>query len=134
GGTIQTRCESLTIQQVRRNNRSLQKFYDARYIDTRTGEKASGQELNSGRRTRNKNHNTENLHKYHGHKVKKGQVSIRRQRYPLQPFDTVLYYGQRYLVKGVQNKGAYIKLDGLAKPVKTSVVKLLYYGKGLCVL
>ncbi len=43
-------------------------------------------------------------------------------------------HGQRYRVKGVQNRVAYIKLDGLAKPVKTSAVKLLYYGKGLCVL
>jgi len=55
-------------------------------------------------------------------------------RYPLQPWDTVIFKGKRYFVKEVQNKGAYIKLDGLAKPVKTSAVKLLYYGKGLCVL
>jgi len=134
GGTGQARCKPLSIKQVRRNNRSLQKFYDAWYIDTRTGETAAGQELFCGRRTRNKNLNSENYHKYRGHKVKKGRVSIRRQRYPLQPWDTVLFAGKRYLVKGVQNRGAYIKLDGLAKPVKTSAVKLLYYGKGLCVL
>ena len=69
GGTNQSRTIPITIQQVRRNNRSLQKFYDAKYIDLGTGEKASGQELNCGRRTRNKNLNTENLRKYRGEKV-----------------------------------------------------------------
>ena len=132
GGTSQTRAEPLQMEQIRRNNRSLQKFYDAQYIDTRTGKKASGQELNSGRRTRNKNLNGENLRQYRGRKVSKGRVSIRRRRYPYQPKDLVLYEGQRYLVKGMQNYGAYIKLDGLAKPVKTSLVSSLRWRKGIC--
>jgi len=72
----------ITVQQVRRNNRSLQKFYDAKYIDLRTGEKVNGQELNCGWRTRNKNLNTENLRKYHGKKISPGRVSIRKRRYP----------------------------------------------------
>ena len=37
------------VKQVRRNNRSLAKFYDAKYIDSRTGEKVSGQDLFNGR-------------------------------------------------------------------------------------
>jgi len=57
--------------------------------DTRTGETAAGQELFCGRRTRNKNLNSENLHKYRGHKVKNGRVNMRRQRYPLQVRDFV---------------------------------------------
>lgn len=131
GGTNQSRTIPITIQQVRRNNRSLQKFYDAKYIDLRTGEKASGQELNCGRRTRNKNLNTENLRKYRGKKLSPGRVNIRKQRYPYQPGDTVLYEGQKCTVKGVQNLGIYIKLSELSKPVKTSEVSILYYGKGL---
>jgi hypothetical protein len=75
------------------------KFYDARYIDTRIGKPAAGREFFSGRRTRNKNLNSENLHKYRGHKVKKGRLNIRRQRYPLQPWDTVVFNGQRHRVK-----------------------------------
>jgi 5-methylcytosine-specific restriction endonuclease McrA len=34
GGTTQIRAELLLMEQIRRNNRSLQKFYDAKYIDT----------------------------------------------------------------------------------------------------
>ncbi len=131
GGNTQERTTPIAIIQVRRNNRSLQKFYDAKYIDTRTGQKVSGQELNNGRRTRNKNLNTENLHKYRGQKVSKGRVSIRKKKYSLQPADTVSYEGKKYEVKGVQNSGLYVKLSELSKPVKVSSVSLLYYGKGL---
>ncbi len=130
-GTNQKRTEPIKIDQVRRNNRSLQKFYDARYIDQRTGEKTSAQELNCGRRARNKNLNTENLRKYRGEKLSPGRVSIRRKRYPYQPGDTILYQGKECTVKGVQNLGAYIKLTELSKPVKTSKIQILRYGKGL---
>jgi hypothetical protein len=131
GGTNQSRIQANNIKQIRRNNRSLQKFYDVKYIDQRTGKKASGQDLNCGRRTRNKNLNTENLRNYRGKKVSPGRVSIRTQRYPYQPGDTVLYNSQKHTVKGVQNLGAYIKLAEQSKPVKTSQVQILYYGKGL---
>ena len=134
GGTTQSRAEPIFMEQIRRNNRSLQKFYDAKYIDIRTGEKVSGQTLSSGRRIRNKNLKDENLRKYRGQKVSKGRVSIRRQRYQFQPKDIVLFLGQKYQVKGVQNYGAYIKLDGLSKPVRTDKVIPLRWRKGLCVI
>jgi hypothetical protein len=120
------------MEQIRRNNRSLQKFYDAQYIDVRTGKKVSGQKLNSGRRKRNKNLNGENLRKYRGQKVSAGRVSIRRRRYPYQRKDLVLYEGEKYAVKGMQNYGAYIKLAGLAKPVKAGLVSSLRWRKGIC--
>ncbi|MFW9996987.1 MAG: RNA-guided endonuclease IscB, partial [Candidatus Odinarchaeota archaeon] len=130
-GTDQKRATPLQLEQVRRNNRSLQKFYDAKYVDIRTGERASGQDLFSGRRTRNKELNEENLRKYRGKKLSKGRVSTRRQRHVYQPKDTVRYRGNTYSVKGVQNYGAYIKLDGLAKPVKTATVSPVRWRKGI---
>jgi len=130
GGDYQSRAKAISIEQVRCNNRSLEKFYDASYTDPRTGKKATGQELSSGRRTRNKNLNTENLHKYRQVKLKCGRRSIRKKRYPFQPKDVVIFNNKKYLVAGVQNYGAYIKLSGLQKPVKSSAVKLLYYSKG----
>jgi hypothetical protein len=133
GGCNQTRSAPLHVEQVRRNNRSLEKFYDARFIDIRTGEVTSGQALNCGRRTRNKSLNGPGLRLYRGVKVSKGRVSVRRQRYPYQPRDIVEYGSRRYTVKGVQNRGAYIKLVELDKPVRTELVKPVYYGKGLCV-
>jgi len=131
GGTDQERATIICINQIRRNNRSLERFYDAKYFDRRTGKKVSGQILNSGRRTRNKNLNTENMRQYRGEKLSPGRVSIRRQRYSYQPGDTVLYEGQKCKVKGVQNLGAYIKLAEVNNPVKTAKVRILYFGKGL---
>lgn len=131
GGTDQSRVASLQINQVRRNNRSLEKFYDAKYTDIRTGKVATGQELNCGRRTRNREMSGENMHCYRGQKISKGRVSIRKKRYAYQPGDTVIYDSRKFVVKGIQNKGAYIKLAELTKPVKTIMVKPLYYGKGL---
>ncbi len=131
GGTTQPRSRVLKLQQVRRNNRSLEIFYDSKVIDIRTGKAVKGNELNNGRRTRNKNLNTENLRKYRGTKVKKGRRSIRCQRYALQPHDLVYYYGKKYEVAGVQNKGVYVKLREKQKPVKISSVHLYRYGRGM---
>ena len=132
GGEDQKRGGSLVLEQVRRNNRSLEKFYDAKYRDTRTGKVASGQELFSGRRTRNKNLNDENLRQYRGHKVKKGQRRIRRHRYPFQPKDRVWYRGKKCLVKGMQNLGRYVKLSDVPKPVKVASVSPVRWRKGTC--
>ena len=126
------KCEQLTVKQVRRNNRSLSKFYDAKYIDSRTGEKVSGQDLFNGRRTRNKNKNEENLHKYRKQKVKKGYYSKREKRYPFQPNDFVLFNNEIRYVVGTQNKGAYVKLKDLKKVPKVDTLKLVKSGKGLC--
>ncbi len=132
GGNKQTRTTPVYLEQMRRNNRSLSKFYDAKYVDIRTNEKVSGQELNSGRRTRNKNLNTKNLRIYRGQKVSKGRISIRKQRYFYQANDIVLFKQAKYLVKGIQNYGDYIKLDTLKFPVKTSLVSPYLHRKGIC--
>ncbi len=89
GGTEGTRrCARIRIEQVHRNNRCLRTFYDARYVDRRTGQYASGQDLNCGRRTRNKNKDGENLRVYRGPKISKGRYQLRKKRYPS------LYRGQ----------------------------------------
>jgi len=133
GGITQKRAETLIITQTRRNNRSLEKFYDAKYIDTRTGKNVSGQELNNGRRTRNKNLNTENLHKHRGQKTAKGRRNIRRQRYFYQPNDLVIYKGKKYQVAGVQNRGTYIRLKCLKKVPRIDLVQPYRFIKGLSI-
>ena len=133
-GTNQIRIEPIYFEQIRRNNRSLEKFYDAKYIDSRDGETKTGQELFNGRRTRNKKHNTENLHKYRKQKISKGRRSIRIQRYFYQPKDIVIFENNKYIVKGVQNNGSYIKLKGLSKPVRTKLVRPYMFRKGLCAI
>lgn len=110
GGTNQARCQPLNLEQNRRNRRSLEQFYDAKYIDTRTGEKATGSTLFSGRRTRNKNLNSENLRVYRGQKLNKGRRSIRKSRYPYQQNDLVVFEGKVYRVRGMQNLGTRVAL------------------------
>ena len=119
------------FKQVRRNNRSLERFYDAKYIDTRTGKKVSGQDLFNGRRTRNKNLSTENLRKYRGQKLSKGRRSIRTKRYFYQPNDLVRYDDRVYTVKGSQNKGMYVALKEIKKVAKVVDLEPYKFMSGL---
>ncbi len=126
------RCVQYEVKQVRRNNRSLEKFYDATYIDTRDGKQKKGVELFCGRTTRNKNKNGENLRKYRLNKVSKGRRSIRRKRHSFQPNDLVRYEQQLYHVAGLQNLGTYVRLRELKKAVSVKKIQLVKYAKGLC--
>lgn len=131
GGTDQGRTQQFEVKQVRRNNRGLEYFYDAKYVDMRTGEKEHGQVLFSGRRTRSKTLSGPNLRVYRGAKLSKGHRSIRKVHFAIQPGDIVRYAGKLYESKGIQNKGEYIRLGGLAKPVRTEKVVLHRFAKGL---
>jgi 5-methylcytosine-specific restriction endonuclease McrA len=132
GGKTQARTKPLDLAQIRRNNRSLEKFYDAQYLDIRTGEKASGQTLSSGRRTRNKELSGENMRIYRGHKLAAGRKQIRRRRYTWQPGDLVRFEGRKFRVQGMQNKGAYVKLTELKKPVRAEKMETIRWRKGIC--
>ena len=125
------RCVPIFLQEKRKNNRCLEKFYDAKYIDARTNKKATGKELFNGRTTRNKNLNGENLHQYRQQKISKGRVSIRRQRYTYQPHDLVLWYNRKFEVVGTQNKGAYVsvKNGNLKKVVSIKQLQPFEYAK-----
>lgn len=136
GGTHQIRITPLKFEQIRRNKRSLEQFYDAKYIDTRTGNKESGSTLFSGRRTRNKNLNGKNLRVYRGQKVSKGQRRIKKYRYRYQPQDYVLFEGKVFEVVGMQNLGKGVKLKdypGVAnKVVSVNKVQSIRHRSGLC--
>ncbi len=137
GGTTQKRAEPLMIEQIRCHKRSMEQFYDAKYIDKRTGEKASGSILNSGRRTRNTNLNGENLRVYRGQKLSIGQRRIKKQRYPYNPNDYVQFDGKVYRVIGMQNLGTGVKIanyPGVAnKVVSVNKVQSIKKRSGLCV-
>ncbi|WP_287586706.1 RNA-guided endonuclease IscB, partial [Candidatus Borrarchaeum sp.] len=60
--------------------------------------------------------------------------SIRRQRYPLQPYDLVNFEGRTYRVKGTHCLGKRVILknvNGKDKSVSIKKVELVKYGKGL---
>ncbi|MBV8884391.1 MAG: hypothetical protein JO235_10405, partial [Chroococcidiopsidaceae cyanobacterium CP_BM_RX_35] len=110
GGTTQSRTCPLLLEQVRHHKRSLEQFYDARYLDTRNKQAKTGTELSSGRRTRNKNLNGENLRPYRGHQLSKGRRAIKKKRYPYKQHDMVLFEGKAYEVIGMQNLGTRLSL------------------------
>lgn len=119
------------VKQSRRNNRSLEMFYDAKYIDIRTDKKVSGGDLNNGRRTRNKNLNSENLHQYRGQKLSKGQRRIRKEKYFYQPNDLVKYEGKIYSVRGTQNCGKYVRLNEIKKVPRVDLLTPYKFNKGI---
>ena len=118
----ESRAETRIIQKLRRNNRILEKFYDAKYIDARDGKKRSGAELFSGRTRRNKNLNTENLRVYRQKKLSKGRRSIRKDHYPIRPKDRVRYKGKVYLTAGCHCHGTRIMLDGASVAIRNVCV------------
>lgn len=63
--------------------------------------------------------------------IKGSKPRIRKQRYSIRPGDVVLYDNKKYLAAGIQNKGTFMKLKGLPKPVPTRNIKLLYHTKTL---
>ncbi|MBA3530679.1 MAG: HNH endonuclease [Ardenticatenales bacterium] len=132
GGSTQPRTAPLLLEQVRRNRRALQIWYDAKYIDTRTGEVVKAQVLNNGRRTRNRNLKGENLRRYRGAKISKGRRYIRRRRYPYQPGDLVRFERQVYRVQGMGGYGRNLKLAGRPKEVKATLVTPARRRKGIC--
>jgi hypothetical protein len=132
-GTHQPRCETTQIGQKRKNNRSLEKFYDAKYSDLRDGKKKSGKDLCSQRRSRNRENLPESLRQYRGHKISKGRKSIRKQRYSIQPQDVVNYLGKQYKAVGIQNNGAYLKMTNGTETTVKSVkqVQVVFHQKTL---
>lgn len=119
------RARPVVLKKKRRNNRILEKFYDAKYIDSRDGSKKSGQQLANGRSNRNHNTDTENLHKYRKAKVSKGRRSVRTKRYPIQPHDKLMYQGNIVKTSGCHCKGTRVLIDG--KSVSVKKVKLKRY-------
>lgn len=106
------RKQTKTYQKLRRNNRILSKFYDAKYIDLRDGSIKSGLQLSCNRTKRNTPRvNPGSLAMYRGQKTHKGRVSVRRQHYQYRPHDKVWVDGQRYTVKGIISNGTRIALQ-----------------------
>lgn len=110
------RTPDVYIEKKRRNDRILQKFYDAEYIDSRDGGKKKGKDLFNGRISRNHKKDSENLHPYRQKKIKKGHCSIRKSRTQLKSGSVVLYKNERKIVHGTHTR--YYKPKRSSVPVK----------------
>ena len=106
------RAHTTYWQKVRRNNRCLEKFYDAKYTDSRTGEEVKANALGCERTNRKiPRNNPRNKRSLRGKKISNGYRSIRRTRYDIQPGDIVLFDGKRHLAKGVHSNGEAVQLE-----------------------
>ena len=109
----------------RRNNRILEKFYDSKLIDLRTGKVVKGAQLGCERTNRKESRSSEKtLRIYRGATVSKGQRSIRRQHYTVQPGDIISLDGKMYTAKGTQNCGNYIAVNGRS-PISAAKLKII---------
>lgn len=120
GGCQQLKADTVYLKQIRRNNRSLEYFYDAKYIDKRDGEVKKGKELSG------------EFRQFRLCKTPKGKGrrSIRRSAYAYHSYDKVKYNGRIYTVSGIQNLGDYIRLKELQKVVKTELISIYKYASG----
>lgn len=114
----------------RRNNRCLEKFYDAKYIDGWTGKKAGGKDLTNGRISRNHDKDSENLHLCRKQKLSAGKRVIRKRRYPIQPHDIVLYEGKRYETAGCHCHGTRVILLPDKRSVAIKKLTVCYHAGG----
>jgi hypothetical protein len=107
----------------RRNNRCLEKFYDAKVIDTRDGTTKSGKDLGCNRTSRRESRISEkSLRKHRGSIVRHGRRAIRRKRYPIQAGDIISY--KEYIVPchGTMSGGTSILLlNAKESPTKKAV-------------
>lgn len=101
------KTRAVAYKKVRRNDRIIQKFYDAVYIDRRDGKKKKGAELSCNRTNRSvPRNNSRNERPFRKGKVSKGHVTTRKGRTQLKPGSLVLYKGQVMTVHGTHaNKG-----------------------------
>ncbi|MBR5950954.1 MAG: hypothetical protein IKZ87_05925, partial [Actinomycetaceae bacterium] len=114
------------------HNRVLEKFYDAQYIDRRTGKKVPGKKIGCNRTNRSVPRNNQNNERiYRQRKVSKGSRNIRTKRYPIQPDMLLRYQGVCYRTKGTHNKGESVILvvNGKDKNVHPKKVEIVRYNR-----
>ena len=128
------RSRPVTYQKVRRNNRILERFYDARYTDTRDNKVKHASELGTNRTNRSvPRNNPQNERRFRGEKKSNGRRAIRTQHYPIPSGTVVVYQGKRYISKGCHCNGTRLLLDTKGdkqKSVKISDVTVLHYASG----
>ena len=126
------RTRTRYFQKRRVNNRVLEKFYDAQYIDRRTGKKEPGSKLGCNRTNRSVPRNNPNNERiYRQRKVSKGHRNIRLKRHPIQSDMLLRYQGRCYLSNGVHGGGKTVDIviNGKTKGVSAKKVEIVRYNR-----
>ena len=143
------RAETQYWAKRRRNNRVIEKFYDAKYIDTRDGSVKAGKEIGCNRTNRREPRNSDkNLRIFRKQKISKGRRAVRTQRYIFQPGTKILIgkpvkgtkfpavFGQnsrKRFVTGTHNNGLSVQIQKKGfepKDVSSKVCKILSFPSG----
>ena len=99
------RAHTMHYRKRRRNDRCLERFYDAMIIDSRDGRVKKGSDLGCNRTNRREaRNNTNNLRVYRKEKVRSGYRSIRPGRHSIQAGEIVVYEGKTLEVKTTRFK------------------------------
>jgi hypothetical protein len=125
------RTDAVCYEKRRRNNRVLEKFYDAVYVDIRTGKRAKGAQIGCNRTKRRESRTgSKNERIYRGKCLSKGRRSIRRKRYPIQSGDRIIFENKKYTSGGCQHYGEYVTLRGRKNAPSVNKVVVLYHAGG----
>ena len=121
----QHRTDTRYYRKRRRNNRILEKFYDAKYIDIRDGQKKTGSQLGCNRTNRREPRISEkNERIYRGEKISKGRRTIRTRHYKIQPGTMLRINGHLETAKGIHCNGSRVMtVSGKSIAVKNVTVK-----------
>lgn len=153
GGTDSNLLANDTILKTeRRNNRVLETFRDAKYIDSRDNIKKNAKDLNSGRKKRNENLSTENERKYRlpvinektgkkdkaskGMRIKCKGASLfspKSKVLVLKDYETPkvkVKKGDVFICKGTSNVNKYVLIDK-DKQIPLKICKKISHRKGI---
>ncbi len=113
----------------RRNNRCLEKFYDAKYIDVRDGKVKTGAELGCQRINRRELRISDKSQRiYRGKKKSSGRRSVRKQRYSIRPGDVLICNNRKTTAEGVHCNGTRVTIERQSYSIKN--ITLLYHMGG----
>ncbi len=103
-------------------------------MDIRDGGKKSGKRLGCNRTNRRElRRSDKNERIFRGQKLSKGKIVVRKQHYQFRPHDIVWYGGQKYFVKGVQDKGKRVALQNHL-PVAIAKIGKCVHTNGWCIV
>ena len=128
------RARTTYHQKIRRNDRELERFYDATYKDIRDGKTKKASELGTNRKKRCiPRNNPNNCRPFRGPKIKKGRRAIRKYRHTLRSGDICVYKGKKHEVKtcrwkSPKTKAMYetVEFTNNAKQIPVSKVKVIH--------
>lgn len=125
-----TMTDTIYREKHHRNNRRLEKFYDAKYYSKVDEKVYSGKKLSSGRTNRKQKRTYNSKRSERGCKKTKGRRSIRRQHYPFQPHDKILYQDKIVKCKTTMNRGKSVQFrlpNDKLKSTKPANLTLLHH-------